>query len=139
MVEKYTLFPRTFLGIISLVEISTFFRRTFLRCDFSGRKINVAYAYFFLRNFDGQKFDWLSLNFSSKSPWCTSVLLKFASYNLQYVKKNCRKLVSWVFTGKLLYHIIFGRLHCHEVTLVKKVINHYYKKVKQRFSTKTNL
>ena len=35
-------------------------------------------------------------------------------------KKNCRKLVFWVFTEQLLYHIIFGRLHGYEVALVKE-------------------
>ena len=28
--------------------------------------------------------------------------------------------VFWIFTEKLLWHIIFGRLHWYEVTLVKK-------------------
>ena len=41
------------------------------------------------------------------------------SYNLQHCKKNSNKLVFWVFTEQLLYHILFGRLHCYEVTLVK--------------------
>ena len=62
----------------------------------------------------------LSLNFSSKSPWCSPVSLKFGSYNLHHCKKNCCKLVFLVFTEQLLYKIIFGRLHCYEVTLVKK-------------------
>ena len=61
-----------------------------------------------------------SLNFSSKSPWCSPVPLKFASYNLHHCKKNCCKLVFLVFTEQLLYQIIFGQLHCYEVTLVKK-------------------
>ena len=33
---------------------------------------------------------------------------------------NYHKLVFWVFKEQLLYHIIFGRPHCYEVTLVKK-------------------
>ena len=61
-----------------------------------------------------------SLNFSSKSPWCSPVPLKFESYKLHHCKKNCRKLVFCVFTGQLLYQIIFRRLHCYKVTLVKK-------------------
>ena len=61
-----------------------------------------------------------SLNFSSKSPWCSPVPLKFESYNLHHCKKNCRKLVFLVFTEQLLYQIIFGRLHCYDITLVKK-------------------
>ena len=64
----------------------------------------------------------LSLKFSSKSPWCTPVPLKFQSYNLHHCKKSCCKLVFLVFTEQLLYQIIFGRLHCYEVTLVKKCI-----------------
>ena len=58
--------------------------------------------------------------FSSKSPWSSPVPLKFQSYNLQHCKKNCRKLVFQVFSEQLLYHIIFGRLHCCDVSLVKK-------------------
>ena len=73
------------------------------------------------------------------SPWCSPVTLKFGSYNLQHCKKNCRKLNFQVFPEQLFYHIIFGRLHCYVVTLVKNIINHYYKKVKQKFSTKKDL
>ena len=65
---------------------------------------------------------WFSLKFSSKSPWCSPVPLKFQFYNLHHCKKSCCKLVFLVFTEQLLYQIIFGRLHCHEVTLVKKCI-----------------
>ena len=61
-----------------------------------------------------------SLNFSSKCPWCSPGQLKFESYNLNHCKKNCRKLVFLGCTEQLLYQIIFGRLHCYEVTLVKK-------------------
>ena len=46
--------------------------------------------------------------------------MKFESYNLHHCKKNCRKLVLWVFIEQLLSHIIFDRLHCYEVTLLKK-------------------
>ena len=60
------------------------------------------------------------LNFSSKSPWCSTVPLKFESCNLHHCKKNCRKLVFLVFTEQLLYQIIFGWLYCYELTLVKK-------------------
>ena len=45
--------------------------------------------------------------------------MKFESYNFHYCKKNCCKLVFWVFSEQLLSHIIF-KLHCYEVTLVKK-------------------
>ena len=61
-----------------------------------------------------------SLTFSSKSSWCSPVSLKFQSYNLHHYKKNCCKLVLLVFTEQLLYQITSGRLHCYEVTLVKK-------------------
>ena len=75
----------------------------------------------FVNNFKKLTFArFFSLNFSIKSTWCSPFRLKFESYNLQHYKKNCRKLVFWVFTEQLLYHIIFGGLHCHEVTLVKK-------------------
>ena len=113
----------------------------FYRCNCDGRNMHVAFTYFFWLNFDGQKFGivfgellanekisegfscicnfkqltfvrLLSLNFSSKSPWCSQVPLKFESYNLHHCKKNCCKLVFLVFTEQLLYQIIFGQLHC---------------------------
>ena len=56
----------------------------------------------------------------TKSPWCSPVPLKFESYDLHHWKNNCRKLVFLVFREQLLSHIIFGRLHYYEVTLVKK-------------------
>ena len=59
-----------------------------------------------------------SLKFSGKSPWFSLFRSKYESYNLQHYEKNCRELVFWEFT-QLLYCIIFGRLHCYEVTLVK--------------------
>ena len=62
----------------------------------------------------------LLLNFSSKSPWCSPLLLKFESYNPHHCKNNCHKLFFLVFTEQLLYQIILGRLHCYEVTLIKK-------------------
>ena len=74
----------------------------------------------------------LSLNFSSKSPWCSPVPLKFESYNLHHCKKSCRKLVFLGFTEQLFYNLIFGQLHCHEVTLVKK----YNKPLPQKSKTK---
>ena len=62
----------------------------------------------------------LLLNFSSKSPWCSPLLLKFESYNPHHCKNNCHKFFFLVFTEQLLYQIILGRLHCYEVTLIKK-------------------
>ena len=108
--------------------------------------MHVAFTYFFRRNFDGQKLDIVfgklqanenirrgfscvfnlkqltfarlfSLNFSVNLP---GVALQFESYNLHHCKKKCCKLVFLVFTEQLLYQIIFGRLHCYEVTLLKK-------------------
>ena len=60
-----------------------------------------------------------SLIFSSKSPWCSPFQLKFQSCNIKLCKENFCKLVFWVFTEQLLYHINFGWLHRYEVTLVK--------------------
>ena len=136
----------------------------FLLYNFDVRNMHVVFTYFFQSNFDGQKFDivfgklyanenirgfsWVfnfkqftfarmfSLIFSSKSPWCRPVPLKFESYDLHHCKKNCCNLVFLVFTKQLLYQIILGQLHCYEVTLVKSVINHCYKKLKQRFLIK---
>ena len=73
-----------------------------------------------------------SLNFSSKSPWCSPVPLKFESYNLHHCKKNCCKLVFLVFTEQLLYQIISVQLDCYEVTLVKM----YNKLLPQKSETK---
>ena len=70
----------------------------------------------FVSNFIKLTFARLSfLNFSSKSPWWSPVPLKFESYNLQHCKKNLFKLVFWVFSEQLLYHIIFGQVHWKEV------------------------
>ena len=92
--------------------------------------MHVVFTYFFLGNFDGQKFDIVfgklkaneniregffcacnfkqltfarlfSLKFSSKSPWGNPVPLKFESYNFHRCKKNCSKLVFLVFTEQL--------------------------------------
>ena len=121
----------------------------FFQCNFDGRNVNVVFTYFFRRNFDGQKFDIVfgkleanenigegfscvcnfkqltfarlfSLNFSSKSPWCSPVPLKFESYNLRHCKKNYCNLDFLKLIEQLLYQIIFGQVHCYEVTLVKK-------------------
>ena len=56
MVEKSTLFPRTFSDAISMVEKSTFFPRTFFDVISMVEK-PVVFTYFFRRNFDGQWFD----------------------------------------------------------------------------------
>ena len=53
-------------------------------------------------------------------PWCSPVPLKFQSSNLQHCKRNGHKLVFWVISEQLLYHIIFGQLLCYEGTLVKR-------------------
>ena len=53
----------------------------------------------------------LSLKFSSKFSWCSPVPFKFESYNLQHWKKNCRKLIFWVFSEQIFHQIIFWRLH----------------------------
>ena len=149
MVEKYTLFPRTFLDVISLtlfdvismvqkstlfpfnffdvilmVEKSTLFPHTFFDEISMGKNL----ASFLVKlqtneNIRGKHSTFarsFSLNFSSISPWSSPVSLKFESYNIQHYKKNCSKLVFWVFTEQLLYHIIFKQLHWYEVTLVKK-------------------
>ena len=65
-----------------------------------------------------------SLNFSSNSSWRSLVKMKFESYNLHH----CRKIVCWVFPEQLLSQIIFERLHCYEVTLVKKYNKTLFKK-----------
>ena len=72
------------------------------------------------------------LNFSSKAPRCSPVPLKFEPCNLQHCKKNYCKLNFCVLLEQLLSHIIFGRLHYYEVTLVKK----YNKPIRQKSETK---
>ena len=76
-----------------------------------------------------------SLSFLIKYLWWSPVPLRVESYNFQHSKNNCRRLVFWVFLEHLFYHINFGRLHCYEVTLVKKYNKTQLQKVKQRFST----
>ena len=44
-----------FLDVISLIEKSTSFPRTFFLCNFDGRKNHVVSTYFFWCNFDGRK------------------------------------------------------------------------------------
>ena len=68
-----------------------------------------------------------SLNLSSKSPWRSAVKIK-----KKHRKKNCRKLVFWVFQEQVLSNIIFERLHCYDVTLVKE----YNKPLLQKSETK---
>ena len=36
------------------------------------------------------------------------------------LQKELLQVSFWVFTEQLLYHIIYGRLLCYEVTIVKK-------------------
>ena len=120
-----------------MVEKSTLFTHTFLNETLTGRKSTSLLVklqaneniwgsitllhYLHYSNFKKLNFARLfSLNFSGKSPWCSPFRLKFESYNLQHYKKNCRRLVFWEFTEQLPLHIIFGWLHCYEVTLVKK-------------------
>ena len=117
MVKKSTLFARSFSGKFSMGK--NFFLSNFLKL----RQVCKIARLF-------------SLNFLIKSPWCSPVPLKFKSCNLQRCKKNSLKLVFWVFTEQLLHQIIFWRLHCYEVTLVKSVINHYFKLVEQNFGRK---
>ena len=147
MAEKSTLFPRTFFDVISLFEISTLFLLAFFEAILMGTNLTsflvtcklmkTFEVVFCVCNFKQLTFArLLSLDFSSKSPWCSSVPLKFESCNLHHCKMNCRKLVFLVFTEQLHCQIISGRLHC---SCKKSVINHCYKKVKQRFSTKTDL
>ena len=63
----------------------------------------------------------------------------FESYNIQHWNKNNHKFVFWVFPEQLLAHIIFERLHCYDITLVKKYNKTMTtKKVKERYSTKKN-
>ena len=131
LVEISTLFPLTFLYVILLIEKSTFFPRTFFN-EISMGKILRGFSLscklmktfkevFFVSNFKNMTFPrLLSWNFSSKYSWWSPVLLKFESYNLQNCKKNCCKLVFWVFAEQQLCHIDFWWLHCYEVTLIKR-------------------
>ena len=116
----------------------------FFRRNFDGRIINFVCKYFFSTKFrwirrrcskvvswwkHSREFSFVSnfkkltfarsfsLNFLSKCPWCSTVLLKFESYNLQHCKKNCCKLVFWVFTEQLNYQIIFGAYIAMELLL----------------------
>ena len=148
LVDNFRLFPCTFFDVISIVKKSRLFSRPFFWCNFNGQKIHVVSMYFFRCNFDflvscklmktfGEVFScvcnfkqvifarWFSLKFSSKSPWCSPVPLKFEFYNLHHCKKNWCNLVFLVFTEQILYQLILGQLHCYEPALVKK----FFKKI----------
>ena len=113
MVEKSTLFPRTFFDVISMVEICTLFLLTFFDVILMGKDLTSFLVSCKLMKTFGKVFPvfvtlnlsfarLLSLNFSSKSPWCSPVPLKFESYNLHHCEINCCKLVFLVFTEQLL-------------------------------------
>ena len=151
-VEKSSLFPRTFIGVILLVEKSTLFRCTFFYVISMVEICTLFLLTFFDVILMGKNSTSFLVSCASEniregfSCVCNFKQLTIARlfslkkfYNLHYCKKNCCNLVFWVFTEQLLYKIILGQLHCYEVTLVKNVINHCYKKVKQRFSTKKRL
>ena len=57
MAEKSTLFPRTFIGVILLVQKSMLFPGTFFDVICLVENMHVVFTYFSRRNFDGQKFD----------------------------------------------------------------------------------
>ena len=95
MAEKSTLFPRTFFDVISMVEICTLFLLTFFDVILMGKNstsflVSCKLIRGGVCNFKQLTFARLfSLNFSSKSPWCSPVPLKFESYNHHHCKKNC--------------------------------------------------
>ena len=114
MVKKSTLFPLTFISVILMVEICTLFLLTFFDVILMGKdltsflvscKLMKTFQKFFpvFVTLNSLTFARLfSLNFSSESPWCSPVPLKFESYNLHHCKINCCKLVFLVFTEQLL-------------------------------------
>ena len=110
LVEKFTWFSHTLFDVISMVEICTLFLLTFFDVNLMGKdltsflvscKLMKTFQKFFpvFVTLNSLTFARLfSLNFSSESPWCSPVPLKFESYNLHHCKKNCCKLVFLVFT-----------------------------------------
>ena len=135
--RKFMLFSPTFFDVISLVKISTVFLLTFCDVILMVKKSSLFTRTFFDEISMGKNsmsflvscklikkhsrrfyFDssfkkltfarFFSFNFLCKSSWCSPVPLKFESFNLQHCKKNCHKLVFWVFTEQLHYQIIFG-------------------------------
>ena len=106
--RKIHVVSRTFISIISMVEICTLFLLTFFDVILMGKNstsflVSCKLIRGGVCNFKQLTFARLfSLNFSSKSPWCSPVPLKFESYNLHHCKKNCCKLVFLVFTEQLL-------------------------------------
>ena len=113
LVEKSTLFPRTFFDVISMVEICTLFLLTFFDVILMGKNstsflVSCKLIRGGVCNFKQLTFARLfSLNFSSKSPWCSSVPFKFEPYNLHHCRKYCCR-VFLIFTEQLLYQIVFG-------------------------------
>ena len=96
----------------------------FFQHNVDGQKFNIVFGKLQANEKIGEGFSWVcnfkqltfarmfSLNFSSKSPWCHPVPLKFESYDLHQCTKNCYNLVLFVFTEQLLNQIILEQLHC---------------------------
>ena len=152
LVQKSTLFPlfRCNFLIRNTHAVSTYF----FRLNFEGQKIHFVCTYFFRRNFDGQNFGIVFVsgklmktfgevffvnNFKKLTFTRLFSLMYLSSIEIwvlqpppYHCKKNCCKLVFWVFTEQLLYQIVFGWLPSCEVTLVKK----RHKPILQKSETK---
>ena len=107
MVEKSTLFPLTFIGVISMVEICTLFLR-----NFDGQRFDIVFGKWQanenIREGFSCIYNFKQLTFSSKSPWCSPVPQKFESYNLHHCKKNCCKFIFMVFTEQHSSKYVLG-------------------------------
>ena len=61
--KNFCVISRYFFNVISMVQKSTSFSRTFFWCNFDGRKMHVVTTYFFRYNFDVQKVRVVSAHF----------------------------------------------------------------------------
>ena len=126
MVEECSLLARTYCDEIWTGRNMTSFlvklqaNKTLRRLSFVSNFKKMTFARFF------------SLDFSSKSPWCRPFSIKMWDLQLPKLEKEPPQVSFLVFTEQLLYHIIFGQLHCNEVTPVKKC----NKQVLQKTETK---
>ena len=129
--------------------------------------MHVVFTYFFRRNFDGQRFDIIfgklqaneniregfscicnlkelacarlfSLNFSSKSPWCSSIEI-WVLQPPPLQKELLQVSFLGIYRAATLGNNFWAAILLWSYSYKKSIINHCYKKVKQRFSTKKDL
>ena len=120
LIEKSTSFPRTFVDVISMVEKSTLSPRTIFDVVSIVEKSTLFPRTFYNVTSMVEKSTLFPRTFSNtvvSNVVSSTVLLKFESYNFQHCEKKCCKLVFWVFTEQLHYQVILGAYIAVELLL----------------------